>query len=302
MHDPSFPAPSGRPKRRLGPGLAGLALAMLAACAPVSEPASRRAPAPEGAIPAQRFGPPDPPPPARANARIAQDILALSFRMESGREIARISRFEGPVRVALAGAVPGDAERQLDRLLARLRDEAGLDIARAPRGDAAEITVEYVPSERLRRTVPAASCFIVPRVAGWDAFLRNRRGARTDWVTLEERRRVAVFVPADAAPQERRDCLHEELGQALGPLNDIYRLSESVFNDDNIHGALTGFDMLVLRAYNSDALASGMTRAELAARLPALLAQLNPRGERAPETRPRGGAPRAWIEAIETAL
>ena len=28
-----------------------------------------------------------------------------------------------------------------------------------------------------------------------------------------------VFVPADASPQELRDCLHEELAQALGPLN-----------------------------------------------------------------------------------
>jgi len=34
------------------------------------------------------------------------------------------------------------------------------------------------------------------------------------------------------SPQEVRDCLHEELAQALGPLNDLYRLPDSVFNDD----------------------------------------------------------------------
>ena len=76
-----------------------------------------------------------------------------------------------------------------------------------------------------------------------------------------------------------RDCLHEELAQALGPLNDLYRLSDSVFNDDNMHTVLTGFDMLILRVFYSPALRSGMTRAEVAARLPAILAQLNPAGQ-----------------------
>ncbi len=46
-----------------------------------------------------------------------------------------------------------------------------------------------------------------------------------------------------------RDCLHEELAQALGPLNDLYRLSNSVFNDDNFHSVLTGFDMEMLRLH-----------------------------------------------------
>ena len=45
-----------------------------------------------------------------------------------------------------------------------------------------------------------------------------------------------------------RDCLHEELAQALGPLNDLYRLPNTVFNDDNFHSVLTGFDMTILRA------------------------------------------------------
>jgi hypothetical protein len=60
---------------------------------------------------------------------------------------------------------------------------------------------------------------------------------------------VAVFIPSDVSPQEVRDCLHEEVAQALGPLNDLYRLPDSVFNDDNFHAVLTGFDMLILRTY-----------------------------------------------------
>jgi hypothetical protein len=35
--------------------------------------------------------------PARSNAAIAADFLDLSFAMESGRPITRMTRFEGPV-------------------------------------------------------------------------------------------------------------------------------------------------------------------------------------------------------------
>jgi hypothetical protein len=95
--------------------------------------------------------------------------------------------------------------------------------------------------------------------------------------------------------------LHEELAQSLGPLNDLYRLPDSVYNDDNIHAVLTGFDTLILRTFYDDQLQSGMTRAQVAARLPGILARLNPRGQ-------RGGGqvepitPRSWISALETAL
>ena len=60
---------------------------------------------------------------------------------------------------------------------------------------------------------------------------------------------------------------HEELAQALGPLNDLYRLSDSVFNDDNFQSVLTSFDMDILRMTYSPSLSSGMSREEVAARL-----------------------------------
>ena len=57
------------------------------------------------------------------------------------------------------------------------------------------------------------------------------------------RKRVAIFIPVDISFQDVRDCLHEELAQALGPLNDLYRVSDSVYNDDNFHIILTSYDM-----------------------------------------------------------
>ena len=118
---------------------------------------------------------------------------------------------------------------------------------------------------------------------------------------LTRRERLAIFLPNDSSPQEARDCLHEELAQALGPLNDLYRLPNSVFNDDNMHTVLTGYDMLILRAYYDPALRNGMSRGEVTARVPEVFARLNPRGSTLP---PRRDAPteRRWINAIQTAL
>ena len=244
---------------------------------------------------------PRPVPARRPNAEMARDFLDLSFRMESGRELPVLTRFEGPVRVRVKGPVPASLLPDLEALIARLRREAGLDIALAAAGGEAEIVVQAIPSATLRRTIPGAACTVMPGVRSWRGYLASRGSARLDWSALERRSRAAVFVPADSSPQELRDCLHEELAQALGPLNDLYRLSDSVFNDDNLHSVLTGFDMLMLRVSYAPELASGMSRAEVAGRLPGVLARLNPAGEGRPAT-PVEPTPRAWREAIERAL
>jgi hypothetical protein len=141
----------------------------------------------------------------------------------------------------------------------------------------------------------------VPNVDGWEDFVANRRSPEIDWTRIARRTRTTVFIPVDTTPQEKRDCLHEEIAQAMGPLNDLYRLPDSVFNDDNFQTTLTGFDMLILRAWHAPELSPGMTAAEVAARLPAVLDRLNPAGRR-PGGPPPGPTPRPWIDAIETTL
>lgn len=218
--------------------------------------------------------------PSRPNAELARDILDLAFGLEDGRALPTLGRFEGSVRVRVNGAAPPGLTRDLDALLGRLRSEAGLDVDLAAPGEAAGIVVEAVPRAEIARAAAGAACFAVPGALSWDGFLALRGTAALDWAQVGTRSRATAFVPADAAPQELRDCLHEEVGQIVGPLGDLSRLADSAFNDDNVHGALTPFDALAIRAINDPALASGMTRAEVAARLPEVLARINPRGER----------------------
>ena len=229
------------------------ALALLAACggegpSPVGLPSG-------GGKSAMRLFQGGPVAPAlRPNAEMVQDYLDLAFRLESGREVPVMTRFEGPITLSLAGPVPPTAPRDLAQLLARLRAEAGIDIAQVPAGG--RITVEFLPRRTMQAVVPQAACFVVPNVGSWSEYRRARRSDRVDWARIERRDSAAVFIPADIAPQEIRDCLHEELAQALGPLNDLYRLPDSVFNDDNFQGVLTGFDMLMLRVHYAPELAN----------------------------------------------
>jgi hypothetical protein len=224
---------------------------------------------------------------AGSGSPLTRDFMDLTFAMESGRGLTTFSRFEGPVTVALVGNVPPGAARDLGALIGRLRAEAGIDIA--PATGAATITVEFASRSELRRLAPTAACFVVPNVGSLAEYRRLRGSDAVDWAEVTRRERAAIFIPDDTSPQEVRDCLHEELAQALGPLNDLYRLSDSVFNDDNFHSVLTGFDMDILRLTYSPRLASGMLVEEVAARL----------GGGAGGS--AGNAP-DWTRAIETAL
>lgn len=280
---------------------------MLNACVPGSQPAI----APEVATravnihsstlpPMKQFAPRAAPLPHHANQDLAADFLDLTFTMESGRQLPVFTRFEGPITIAVTGDAPPTLAADLNRLLARLREEAGIDI-RLTRKSGANITIQAVPHAKIRKLLPQAACFVAPNVSTLAQYRRARRTSKTDWTTLKTREKLAIFLPSDAAPQEIRDCLHEEVAQALGPLNDLYRLPTSVFNDDNVHTVLTGFDMLILRATYDPALRSGMGHDAVARALPGILARINPAGAALPQ-RAAARTPPLWARSIQTAL
>ncbi|MGX9354234.1 DUF2927 domain-containing protein [Roseobacteraceae bacterium S113] len=251
--------------------------------------------------PMKSFTTPQPRATIKSNSEIARDFVDLSFRLESGRTLPRFSRFEGPITVKMTGQPTPAMGRDLTRLLHRMRTEAGLNITQRQDVTRANVTIEAVTREDIRRLLPQAACFVVPNVSSLKEYRDARRTQKLNWATIARRSHVAIFVPNDSSPQEVRDCLHEELAQSIGPLNDLYRLSDSVFNDDNVHTVLTGFDMMILRATYDPALAAGMSRREVMDRLPAILARINPAGERGAQAR-SAKTPRPWIEAVQTAL
>ncbi len=284
---------------RLG---AAIALAALSACTTIDrvEVPTRTKVIEASLPPSKTFGAARPSPPARSNKNIAADFLSLHFALESGAELPVFTRFGEPITVRLTGTPPPTMQTDLSRLLTRLQREARIDIRQVPEGQA-NITIEAVSQKQIRRILPQAACFVVPNSSSLEEYRRDRRKSKSNWTELRSRERIGIFIPYDASPQEIRDCLHEELAQALGPLNDLYRLPDSVFNDDNFHTVLTGFDMLILRTAYAPELQNGMTREQVAAVLPGVLSRLNPRGDRV-ASQPVSETPRAWINAVQRAL
>lgn len=284
-----------------------LALAgMLSACVATTPPESPAARASSAAIdlpladPSIATSVPVPAAGLPSNAALARDFLELSFALESGRPLPRFTRFEGPVTIGLSGAVPGVAQTELSRLISRLNREAGLAVS-AGRSATNHINVQFVPKAEMRAQVPNAACFVVPNVTDWADYKANRRAPKADWALLQTRTAASVFVPQDATPQEVRDCLHEEVSQALGPVNDLYRLPDTVWNDDNFHTVLTRFDMTILRAYYAPELRSGMSQPEVMSALPRVLTRINPAGGTVTRLR-EDPTPRTYANAIETAI
>jgi len=272
-----------------------IALILLAACAPA--PVARSTLPPAG--PLLQFPIGTAQPSSRPNGQLAQDFLDLEFHLESGQTLPALSRFDGAITVALTGQIPPTAAAETARLVARLQSEAGLDlhISDAP----ANITIQFAPASALRRIDRSAACFVTPNVSSLSEYRAGFGSDALEWQNIRQRQRLAIFIATDTSPQEQRDCLHEELAQALGPLNDLYRLPDSLFNDDNFLSTLTGFDMLMLRLHYAPDLASGMTEQQVAARLPALLRRLNPAGE-VPGHWDHRDTPRDWTNAVQTAL
>ncbi len=237
-----------------------------------------------------------------SNAQLADLFLRLEFQLESGRDLMRISRFEGPITIAMTGRAPTGAQAELARLLTRFQNEAGLNVTTTNDPLTASITVNFVAKAEANRLVPGAACLVVPGVSSLDGYRAARGTTQVDWAHVTQRSRVAVFVPDSISPQEVRDCLNEELAQAMGPLNDLYELSGSVFNDDNFHNVLPDFDMLMLRLHHAPDLQSRMNEAQVASLLPDLLARYNPQGANGSGVRAPTPSPASWNSLVARAM
>lgn len=239
---------------------------------------------------------------ARSNLDLAQDFLDLTFALENGETLPSLLKYDGPVRVVLRSQGLSQYQPEVSALLRRIRREAGVDIRQTDDPEEAQIHVHAVPRQTISRAFPGAACFIVPGVRSWNEF-RNPAGRENQilWSRQSRLSITSIFLPADSTPQDTRDCLHEELGQALGPANDLYRVPDTIFNDDNFHSVLTPFDMLMLKTLYDPALTNGLSRGEVAVRLPSILDRINPSGRSQPPAA-RAPASKAWKSAIEIAL
>ena len=92
-----------------------------------------------------------------------------------------------------------------------------------------------------------AACFVAPNVVDLEDFKAFAKPRKP--VGLHKRNGGWCPCLFHLMPAHRKYAIAYTRNLPKGwPANDLYRLPNSVFNDDNIHTIPTDFDMMVLRA------------------------------------------------------
>ncbi len=253
-----------------------LALAAVTACGPRTEP-YRTAPIPtaEGfgaAVPAGHT--------VYDNASLADLFVLLAHGLENGDSRKWLQRFEEPVNVGMTGPGAEDYVPFLNDLLDEIRRETKIPISagKAPHN----LLVQFVPGEDF---LPLTSnqCMVIFGQPDWKTLVEDPvpySGRAT--LEIDRQETMSVIIPDTIEPYKVRECLLEEITQALGTANDLYGLASTIFNDDNAHSWPTRIDYLMLRVLYHPDMKSGLSKARSRDIALRLLEEINPDGRDAP--------------------
>ncbi|MEM1316094.1 MAG: DUF2927 domain-containing protein [Pseudomonadota bacterium] len=188
-------------------------------------------------------------------------------RLEVRRSPVSLVKWQGDVTWNLEGDGVTEADREAYRVLAdRLEALTGLDFVET---DARPSVLILIASAELRRDF---------------VQMLRRRGVADRMQLIEEwadndlypcvgqigwfeengvrQSRAMIVIKEETTGRLRESCIHEELAQALGLLNDDDRVRPSIFNDDQEFALLTEHDEYLLRILYDPRLEAGMTREE----------------------------------------
>ena len=250
-------------------------LVVLAACAVRTEPYRT---APQPVSDGYRSGPVGTT--AYDNTDLAALFVQLTHGLESGAFRKSLQRFEAPVNVGFVGPGSTDHRPFLESLLAEIRTHTGIDIQAGPAPH--NLLVQMIPGEEYLPNT-STQCEVITGHPTWEEFAADpsqfyRRAAQSTGPQTE----MTVLIPDTIKPYQVRECLMEEITQALGPANDLYGLASTIFNDDNAHAWPTRLDYLMLRVLYDTRLHSGMDALETRTAALAVLTEINPQGNNAP--------------------
>lgn len=173
----------------------------------------------------------------------------LAFTPEFGgaHRRGRLVRWDGPIRVGLAGKVDDRMIREVVHQLAILRPLVGLPIVMVGPEAPANLTVRFLETPSVgrvgRQRVDAPCAALVHD----DRFVAHR---------------AEVRIAATDDTRLRRHCLAEELTQALGLMADSPLIHRSIFNDADRDTGLSRWDSLMVHTLYHPDLRPGMTAGE----------------------------------------
>ncbi len=204
------------------------------------------------------------------------EIIDGFYRIVFGAEfhvsgnVDRIRKYEKPVRVHADSRAKPDRRKQVATVVDDIRSKIRhLDIAMADSRKEANVTVTLVRDRDIEKTIRQ---FYGREQA--DRIVKSLEpqclsGFRKDELFRIEHSDVIVVV--DAGEFIFRDCIYEELLQALGPINDDDDLPWTMFNDDVQMGFFGIYDQYLLNILYDPRIRAGMTKDQVKELLPQIL-------------------------------
>jgi hypothetical protein len=207
------------------------------------------------------------------NDEIREGFFKIAFgaELQLDKPAARVRKFDEPVRIFVESASGPDRRGELARVVADIRARINhLDIAVTSDRDEANFVVRLVSERKLKATIRA--------LYGNDKAKKIQKALNPECLSgigKDERfriRRAEVILPVDAGDFTFYDCAYEEMLQALGVINDDASVPWTMFNDDVQMGFFDVYDQYLLNILYDPRVAAGMTKDEVAAVLPDILA------------------------------
>jgi DUF2927 family protein len=188
------------------------------------------------------------------------EAVAFTDQYDPGRDVGRVRKWTGPIRIALHGAEAPRFGAVIRRYAAELAGltRLSIDVLAAP-DSRANFDIRFVAWDDMEKEAQA----FAPRpdwlgiiVDGAACLFIIRRNDRYEIV------RALVLVSTREADDDKARCLLEEMTQALGLPNDSDRLQPSIFNSFDRLAALTPADRIMLRTLYDPRMVPGQPREE----------------------------------------
>jgi len=203
----------------------------------------------------------------KSNQELVNDFIDLTYYFESGHERATLAKWPNTVDVILDNPNFASYKNFTKSYLDQIKTSSGLDIDLLSErttdtsvGDRGKITIEFASGPDMRSHAEEYFCFVVPGTYSWGDVKSGRNKEHNNWAEEDNIKEATIFIPHDAPPFMIRSCIHEEVAQALGPGNDLYRIAETIYNDDEGHLYATAFDMMMLKLVYDPKMTNGIEK------------------------------------------
>jgi hypothetical protein len=229
------------------------------------------------------------PDPRMSDERVIEDFITIALGREYPEDQARsgrLVRWTRPIRVAGMGPRPDIWGRTLEAHMRRLARITRHPIELRPEGEVDMLAI-FVP--RLTAEAVGAHATIYRRMfpdeIRYEAQMARIAAGTLNAVCFTSVRvdrdysisAAVAFIPLDRGAAVVRQCIIEELSQAMGLPNDSDDVEPSIFNDHSPYIELTAKDILFLRMLYHPALRPGMTPPQVRRGGPRVLADLRRR-------------------------